>query len=72
MSISFGKGVGRVAFDKVAYDNDFKRQNYDEIRALVPKGKREEIKTFAKEKGVSVSRLVVEALEAHCGLNLSK
>ena len=61
-----------MAFDQIAYNNDFKRQNYDEIRALVPKGKREEIKTFAKEKGVSVSRLVVEALEAHYGLNLSK
>ena len=61
-----------MAFDKVAYDNDFKRQNYDEIRALVPKGKREEIKKFAKEKGVSISRLVVEALEEHYGLDLSK
>lgn len=61
-----------MAFDKVAYDNDFKRQNYDEIRALVPKGKREEIKKFAKEKGVSISRLVVEALEVHYGLDLSK
>lgn len=61
-----------MAFDKDRYDNDFKRQNYDVVRALVPKGKGKEIKDFAKLHGKSVSQLIVESLEKNCNLNLSK
>ena len=61
-----------MAFDKIKYDNDFTRQNYDVIRALVPKGKNKDIKALAKSRGVSVSQLIVEALENQYQLDLSK
>ena len=61
-----------MAFDKVSYDNDFKRQNYDVIRALVPKGCGKEIKEYAAIQGKSVSALIVEALELCYKLDLSK
>ena len=61
-----------MAFDQIAYNNDFKRQHYDEVRVLLPKGKKELVKKYAAEKGLSVSRLIVEALEEHCKLDLSK
>ena len=61
-----------MAFDQNQYINDYKRQNYDTIRALVPKGKAQDIKVFAKSKGLSVSQLIVEALEGYYNLDLSK
>ena len=51
-----------MAFDQNQYINDWKRRNYDEVRVLIPKGKKETIKKMAKEKGLSVSRFIVEAL----------
>ncbi|MEG2098082.1 MAG: hypothetical protein RRY65_07940 [Pseudoflavonifractor sp.] len=61
-----------MAFDKVKYDNEFKKQSYDTIRALVPKGKAAVIKEYAKSKNKSTSQLIVESVEAHTGLDLSK
>ena len=61
-----------MAFDQNQYINDWKRRNYDEVRVLIPKGKKETIKKMAKEKGLRVSRFIVEALENHYKLDLSK
>ena len=61
-----------MAFDQNKYINDFHRQNYDVIRALIPKGKKEDIKKLSKTKGVSVSQLIVEALEKQHKIDLSK
>ena len=61
-----------MAFDQNQYINDWKRQNYDEVRVLIPKGKKETIKKMAKEKGLSVSRFIVEALENYYHIDLSK
>lgn len=61
-----------MAFDKIRYDNDYLREHYDTIRALVPKGKRDEIKHAAAIQGLSVSQYIVEALEAHYGHKLSE
>ena len=61
-----------MAFDNNSYQADYKRQNYDVIRALVPKGKGKEIKDYAKAQGVSVSQLIVDSLELYCNLDLSK
>lgn len=66
------EGAGNMAFDPVQYVNDYKRQNYDRIVALVPKGKGKVIKDYAKTQGKSVSQVVVEALESVHGLDLSK
>lgn len=61
-----------MAFDQIKYVNDYKRQNYDVIRALVPKGRGKDIKAYAQAQGKSVSQVIVEALESHCKLDLSK
>lgn len=61
-----------MAFDQNSYITDFKRDNYDQIAILVPKGKKLDIKRCAAEKGISVSQLVVRALEECYKLDLSK
>ena len=61
-----------MAFDKVKYDNDFARQNYDVIRALVPKGRNKDVKALAKARDMSVSQLVIKALESQYNIDLSK
>ena len=61
-----------MAFDQNKYIDEFKRQNYDRISALVPKGKGKEIKAYASAQGKSVSQIIVESLESHCKLDLSK
>lgn len=61
-----------MAFDKISYNNEYTRQNYDVIRATVPKGRGKEIKDFARLQGISVSQLIIDALESYCKLDLSK
>lgn len=61
-----------MPFDKVEYDNEYIRQNYDIIRAVLPKGKGSVVKAAAKERGTSVSAMIVEALESYFGLDLGK
>lgn len=40
-----------MSFDKVKYDNDYAKNNYDRIPINVPKGQKEVIKFHAKKKG---------------------
>lgn len=51
-------------FDKVAYNNQFNAQTYDRINLTVQKGRREEIRRYAEERGESVNgyinRLIAE------------
>ena len=61
-----------MSFDKIKYDNEYKRANYAEMHFLIPKAKREIVKKTAEELGVSVSRLVVNALETTYHIDLSK
>lgn len=61
-----------MAFDKAKYDNDFIRQNYDTVKFLIPKGKKQTLKAYADSQGKSMSQIIVEALEDHCKLDLSK
>lgn len=61
-----------MAFDQNQYINEYKRENYDRLSILIPKGRKKDIKTIADSKGVSVSQLVVEALETCYNLDLSK
>lgn len=37
--------------DKIKYDNEYIKQNYDAIRFTVPKGDKEKIKQKAETKG---------------------
>lgn len=61
-----------MAFDKNRYDADYKRANYDHIQIMVPKGCRDDIKAEASRRGMSVSQLIIRALEAQYGLDLIK
>lgn len=38
-------------FNKVKYDNDFQKNNYDRINLLVKKGKKEELKIHCSKFG---------------------
>ena len=60
-----------MAFDQNAYINDYRREHYDEIRALIPKGKKATVKAIAAEKGLTVSQIVVKALEETYNVDLS-
>ena len=61
-----------MAFDPIGYKNQFNKDNYDMIQFTVPKGKKKFIKERAKELGISVSELIVRALEKQYLLDLSK
>lgn len=68
-----------MAFDKNEYVAEYIRDNYDDVRFRVPKGKRQLLKLKARELNMlddkgrpSVNRLVTEALEAQYGLDLSR
>lgn len=61
-----------MAFDQNRYISDFKKENYDQMAFLVPKGKRKIIKDFANKQGLSISQLVIQALEEQYKLDLSK
>ncbi len=61
-----------MAFDKNSYGNEFKRQNYDRVTVLLPKGKAKTLKDEAATREKSTSQFIVEAIE-HCyKLDLSK
>lgn len=61
-----------MAFDANKYKNRYEKDNYDRILILVPKGKKADIKERAEELGISVSELIVRALEKMYLLDLSK
>lgn len=69
---STGKGGELVAFNQGKYANEYKRTNYDVVRALVPKGCGKVIKEEAAIRGKSVSQFLVEAVEYTYKLDLSK
>lgn len=66
-----------MAFNKSEYDNSYQRDKYDVIKILIPKGKKELLKEEATTRDVrdskgkvSVSRMIVLALEKQYGLDL--
>lgn len=65
-------GGGCVGFNPNEYKNEFAKANYDRVEFLVPKGRKAELKSFANAHGKSMTEFVIEALEAHYDINLSK
>ncbi len=61
-----------MAFDKVKYDAEYAKANYDVIRATIPKGRGADVRKLASSRGISVSQLIVRALEECYKLDLSK
>lgn len=66
-----------MAFEQDKYVNDYKKQNYDIVRVMLPKGKKDLLKEEARIRDIrdskgqlSVSRMIVLALEKQYGLDL--
>ena len=52
----------RTNQERNRYQEDYKRENYDIIKVLTPKGTRERLKAEAARRGLSVSMLILQAL----------
>ena len=64
--------VMKMAFDQIAYKNEFHRQNYDRIGFRVPKVKKEMLQAYAERHGISVNELITRSVEEYTGIPLSK
>lgn len=54
-------------FNQIAYQNDYKREKYDRMELLLPKGRKEILKKKAKVVGVSMSEYINSLLEKELG-----
>lgn len=52
--------------------NDWNKKTYDRIMLQVPKGKREELKSFADNAGLSVNDLIKQAIQEKTGIDLKR
>lgn len=50
-------------FNQIEYQNNYKREKYDKIEVIVPKGEKDGIKRAAKEAGMSVSAYIYKAVQ---------
>ena len=53
-----------MAFDKIKYNNEYKKNNYDRITVLMPKGKKEKLQKYCNSRGISVSGLINELVNS--------
>ena len=53
----------KMAFDQIAYKNEFNRQSYDRIGFRVPKGKKEMLQAYAERHGISVNEFITLSVE---------
>lgn len=51
-----------MTFDKVKYDNEYVKDNYDRLSIFVKKGMKEEIKLYCKENGYKSINKYIEEL----------
>ena len=56
-------GKEKPDFDQIKYQNEYNKQKYDRVTIMVPKGLKEEIKAFAKYKGMSMNEFLVGLVE---------
>lgn len=61
-----------MGFDQIKYNNEYNKANYAKVTALIPKHKQVLVKRTAEQYGISVSQLIIRALEAQYGIDLSK
>ena len=54
-----------VKFDRVTYQNEFNKKNYDRITVMAPKGMKSELKRLADSNGVSVNKLIMSAINQY-------
>lgn len=51
-----------MAFVKSEYDNEWKRNNKDQLKIWIPKGKKEELKELASRQGKEMATFIRDAL----------
>lgn len=61
-----------MAFDQHAYSREYVKENYSVIRAYILKEDLSKVKEFAKENGMSVSELIISALDKAYGIAVKK
>lgn len=49
------------------YKNEFAKENYDQLRIVVKKGKKEKIKDYAESKGLSLNAYVNKLIDNDMG-----
>lgn len=50
-------------FDQVVYQNQYNKEKYDRFSLILPKGKKDELKTIAKERGMSLNEFINMAID---------
>lgn len=58
-------------FDKVKYDDDFRRQNYDRFLVTVRKGDKAKLQSLASKNGMPLNRFIVETLSEALKIDIS-
>ena len=51
-------------FDKVKYDNEYQKANYDRIIVMAPKGEKQTMKEYAKSQGKSLNAYILDLIHA--------
>lgn len=59
--------VSATKISDTKYMNDYKREKYDTLRIDVPKGTKEVLKREAAKRGISLQRMVKDALKLYLG-----
>ena len=60
-------------FNKVKYDNDYIKNNYDQVRFTVKKGKKEELKVHCSKFGYkSLNDFITQAVNEKIARDLGK
>ena len=54
------------------YKNKYNSQNYDSLRIVVPKGRKQTVEAYAKERGESINGLVNSLLRNELGISESE
>ena len=61
-----------MAFDSNAYKNGYRRDMYDAIQLMLPKGKKAIVQKCANAEGESLNKFIIGCIEKSTGLDLSK
>lgn len=61
-----------MAFDQTKYITQWEKENCEQIKIRVPKGKRALLKKTAENHNLSVSKMFVEAVEEKYHIDLSR
>lgn len=51
-----------MAFDRSKYEVEYKKKNFDQLKIVIPKGKKEELKEMAAGQGKEMSTFIRDAL----------